>query len=70
FTLDRHGEPDHLTLTPGTAAGLTAHLTRLLADTALRTLATRLPGLHRTAPTLRRMRAPVTHGVLRLPVAA
>ncbi|MFC7331509.1 cytochrome P450, partial [Marinactinospora rubrisoli] len=70
FTLDRHGEPGHLALTPRTAAGLTAPLTRLLTETALRALATRLPTLRRTAPVLHRMRAPVTHGVLRFPATS
>lgn len=59
-----------LSLAGGPYLDLIAPLVRASAAAVLRALAVRLPGLRRTGPVVRRLRAPVTHAVVSLPVAA
>lgn len=53
----------------GLQIGLIAPMVRLQAAAALRSIATGLPEIHRTGPVLRRLRSPVTAGVLKFPVS-
>jgi len=69
----QHGTtaPDaDLSLAGGPYLDLTAPLVRATAAAVLRALAVRLPGLRRTGPLVRRLRAPVTQAVVCFPVAA
>ncbi|MEV1156040.1 P450-derived glycosyltransferase activator [Micromonospora chokoriensis] len=74
---DAAGQPDPMASSRATELclagpylGPVASLVRTSAVALLRTLATALPELHRTGPVVRRLRAPVTHAVVRFPVAA
>ncbi|MFC7330952.1 P450-derived glycosyltransferase activator [Marinactinospora rubrisoli] len=64
FAPDRTGTP---VLHPALLHDLAAPLVRVQAETALATLAARLPALRRTGPVLRARRAPVTRAPLRVP---
>jgi P450-derived glycosyltransferase activator len=69
FDPNRPGGQSLATLIPGGPAGLVLPLARAHAESALRALVNRFPGLRRSGPALRRRRAPVTRGLLRLPVS-
>lgn len=59
----------HLSLHRETETGLLAPVIRAHAISAIRLIATEAPTVRRTGPVLRRLRSPVTGGVLRFPVA-
>ncbi|MGC5033524.1 cytochrome P450 family protein [Micromonospora sp. DT229] len=59
-----------LPLAGGSYLDLLAPAVRATAAAVLRVLAVRLPGLRRTGPVVRRLRAPVTHAIVRFPVSA
>ncbi|MET9374316.1 P450-derived glycosyltransferase activator [Streptomyces sp. NPDC002992] len=61
---DRHPLPDD-----GHLGGLVGPAARLAAEAALRALAADLPELVRTGEMVRRLRSPITGGVLRFPAA-
>lgn len=63
-------QPDHLSLTPGSPAGLVGPLVRAGAGTALRALVAGRPGLRPAGEPLRRLRSPVLHAPLRFPVTS
>ncbi|MFI2607765.1 P450-derived glycosyltransferase activator [Kitasatospora sp. NPDC018619] len=76
----RHPDPDRFDLRrrpdgrpplpeDGHHGGLVGPAARLAADAALRALAAELPDLTRTGEVLRRLRSPITGGVLRFPAA-
>lgn len=76
----RHRDPDRFDIhrtdrdrgplpDDGHLGGLVGAASRLAADAALRALAADLPELVRTGAVLRRLRSPITGGVLRFPVA-
>ncbi|MEU0074307.1 P450-derived glycosyltransferase activator [Streptomyces sp. NPDC006332] len=67
FDLRRETTGGHLSLV-GTRLGAVAPAARTSAAAILRALAARVPGLRRTGPVVRRLRAPVTHAVVRFPV--
>ncbi|WP_409493539.1 P450-derived glycosyltransferase activator [Amycolatopsis sp. cmx-11-12] len=56
-------------LLPGSVYHLVTPLARVQAEGVLRVLASRLPGLRRSGPPLRRRRASTTRGLLRLPAS-
>ncbi|MGS2642387.1 P450-derived glycosyltransferase activator [Streptosporangium sp. LJ11] len=66
FDLGRRPAP---VLFEGPQIDLVAPMARLQATAALRALATELPEIRRTGPVLRRLRSPVTGGVLEFPVS-
>jgi P450-derived glycosyltransferase activator len=70
FDPRREFENPPLSITGVGDASVLAPLIRWSAATAVRTLATELTGLHRTGAVLRRLRSPVTGGVLQFPVEA
>jgi P450-derived glycosyltransferase activator len=67
FEPGRTVTPDRAALLPRWPGELVLPLAREQAVVALTVLATRLPGLTMSGPALRRLRAPVSRGVLRLP---
>jgi P450-derived glycosyltransferase activator len=69
FELRRETAADHLSLAGGPPFAAVAPLVRASAAAVLRVLATRLPTVRRTGPVVRRLRAPVTQGIVRFPVA-
>lgn len=66
----RRGPDDHLSLSGGPYLDLVAPLVRTAAVGALGFLTGRLPQLRQSGPVVRRLRAPVTHSVVRFPVTA
>ncbi|KOG32368.1 hypothetical protein ADK37_27695 [Streptomyces resistomycificus] len=68
FDLRRETTGGHLSLLGGTPLGSVAPMARNSAAAVLRVLAACLPGLRRTGPVVRRLRAPVTRGIVRFPV--
>lgn len=70
FDIQREPPAEHLSLYgAGLYTGLIAPMVRLQAVAAVRAIATRLPEIRRTDDVLRRLRSPITTGVLRFPVA-
>ncbi|WUH98248.1 P450-derived glycosyltransferase activator [Spirillospora sp. NBC_00431] len=69
FHLTRAITPDHLSLHRNTYAGVIAPIVRLQATTMLAGVATDMPGIHGAGDVLRRLRSPVSGGVVRMPVA-
>ncbi|MEU4711953.1 P450-derived glycosyltransferase activator [Nocardia salmonicida] len=70
FDPDRNAGPRGSALTPGGPAGLILPFARAHAEAALQALSARFPGLRVNGDVLRRRRAPLTKGLLRLPVAS
>ena len=69
FAIDRPpASSGHLSLSAGTSSALVAAPARLLAEVALRTLATHAAGLRPAGEVVRRMRSPVVRGIARCPV--
>ncbi|WP_409493535.1 P450-derived glycosyltransferase activator [Amycolatopsis sp. cmx-11-12] len=71
FDIGRQPEVPHLALTGGMNSAFVAPFARLQAEVAMRAVVDRFPNL-RMAPAgvLRRLRSPVTRGVLRCPVVS
>ncbi|ASR34875.1 hypothetical protein BAY61_07650 [Prauserella marina] len=69
FDIIRKSEVDQLSLFGGLYGGFVAPLVRLQAEVAVGALAARFPALRHRERVLRRMRSPVTRGVLRFPVS-
>ncbi|WP_158795120.1 P450-derived glycosyltransferase activator [Streptomyces sp. NRRL S-337] len=69
FDIHRPAPERHLLPEEGNADGLVGPAARLAAEAALRAIAAELPGLTRTDEVLRRLRAPITGGVIRFPAA-
>ncbi|MGW3073413.1 cytochrome P450 family protein [Kitasatospora sp. NPDC001132] len=69
FDLRRPAHDRRLLPEDGHHGGLVGPAARLAADAALRALAAELPDLTRTGEVLRRLRSPITSGVLRFPAA-
>lgn len=69
FDITRRG-PQPLSLVDCPQTALLDPLVRLQAVAAIQAIAAGLPGVRRTGDVLRRLRSPVTGGVLRLPVAS
>jgi P450-derived glycosyltransferase activator len=69
FDITRKPEVDHLSLFGGFYGGFVAPLVRLQAEVAVGALAVRFPALRHREGVLRRMRSPVSRGVLRFPVS-
>ncbi|MFV2022565.1 P450-derived glycosyltransferase activator [Micromonospora sp. LOL_023] len=68
FAVDRPSPAGHLSLSVGATGALVAAPARLLAEVALRTLATHAAGLRPAGEVVRRMRSPVVRGIARCPV--
>ncbi|WP_268812478.1 cytochrome P450 family protein [Embleya scabrispora] len=69
FDLRRETAADHLSLSGGPPFAVVAPLVRASTVAVLRVLAARLPAVRRAGPVVRRLRAPVTQGIVRFPVA-
>ncbi|MGV9249257.1 cytochrome P450 family protein [Streptomyces sp. NPDC003710] len=70
FVVGRKTSASDLFGTEGLPVSVVSAFARTHAAAALETLARRLPGLHRTGPAVRRLRSPVSGGLLQFPVAA
>lgn len=69
FDVHRPAHERHPLPGEGNADGLVGPAARLAAEAALRGIAAELPGLTRTDEVLRRLRSPITGGVIRFPAA-
>jgi P450-derived glycosyltransferase activator len=70
FDVRRASAADHLSLSGRPHLDLVAPLVRTSTVVVLRLLATRLPQIRRTGSVVHRLRAPVTHSIVRFPVTA
>lgn len=68
FDITRNSSAEHLSLPRGSYAQILAPVVRQQATALLAGVVNGIPGVRRAGPALRRLRSPVSGGVLRLPV--
>ena len=69
FDPDRHHEPGHRPLVAGYPHPMVVPLASAVTEVVLRGMAARFPRLRRSGPVVRRLRAPVTRGMVAFPVS-
>lgn len=65
---DLFRDAEHLSLSEGRYGTFSAGVARTVAESALRAIVARAPGLRAVGSVLRRRRSPVVHGILRCPM--